>query len=697
MSNILYADLETYSPVPIANGTWAYAEKAEILLFGYAIDDEPAKVWDVTTHASMPEDLRAALDRVSRGLMHTVWHNGMMFDTVVLDRVLGVRIPPAMVIDTRVVAYQAGLPGALGQLCEVLNVDADKAKDKAGAALVQLFCKPLPKNYTLRRATRLTHPEKWASFVNYCRLDVEAERELWKKLPKFNCEGSYAARELENQEEDARINRRGMLVDTDLAVAAVAAAKEQKVALNRKLEAQTLGRVATHNQRDALISYFRDTYHVDLDELTKAAVEAKLDDPSVPEPMKEMLRDRLAGTRTSVQKYRAILKRVSADDRMRGNLQFRGAARTGRFSGCGFQPQNLPRPKIKSNDEVEAAIAAAKDGVLGLFYDDPGEVLQSCIRGCIVAPEGKKLCVADYSNVEGRVLAWLAGESWKLQAFRDFDAGRGHDLYKLTYARTFGVRPEDVTKAQRQMGKVLELALGYGGGAGAFATFARGYGVDLHGMADSVEKTIDPSIWRDAERSYETYFVPQGRDEGLDPKVFIACDAVKRAWRLANPHIVRLWYAVGDAVKLAIGGSADVHVGHRIGIARAGSYLLVRLPSGRRLAYPSPRLSEEGDFSYMGVEQFSRKWTRIKSYGPKLVENIVQATSCDLLTEALLRLEPRGYEPVLHIHDEIIAEAPADSAHNFKEMEKLMAELPPWAEGLPLVAAGFEANRYRKD
>ena len=699
MAKLLYADLETYSATPISYGTWRYAEDAEILLFGYAIDDEPARVWDLTSGAEMPEDLRLALDEARLCKCRTVWHNGMMFDTIVLQHVLGINIPVTQIIDTMVMAYDCGLPGALADLCSVLRVSADKSKDLEGSQLVQLFCKPLPKNYRLRRATSETHPEKWARFVNYCRLDVEAERELFRKLPRFNFEGPYGPVELMNQGEDALINRRGVLMDTELAEAAVASAARQKAELNRRIGEQTNGRVLSHGQREALISFFRDTFRVDLNDLTKAELEKRLDDPAVPEPMKEMLRDRIAGCRTSVQKFRAILNRVSTDGRMRGNIQFRGASRTGRFSGRGFQPQNLPRPSIKDPKEIEAYIEAAKDGTLDLFAGDPGEILSSCLRGCIIAPAGKKLCVADYSNVEGRVLAWLAGEEWKLQAFRDFDCGIGHDLYKLTYARTFGTTPDKVTKAQRQMGKVLELALGYGGGAGAFATFARGYGVDLHGMADSVAETIDPLLWQEAQSSYESFFVPQGRDEGLDPKVFIACDAVKRAWRIANPKIVKLWYSVGDAVISVMQGTAKRVEAGRLLVEKRGAWLLIRLPSGRRLAYPAPRLSDDDrpQFSYMGVEQYSRKWKRSQSYGPKLVENITQATSCDLLTEALLRLEGRGYEPVLHIHDEIIAEAPDDGAHNYKNMEQLMAECPHWANGLPLVAAGFEANRYRKD
>lgn len=367
-------------------------------------------------------------------------------------------------------------------------------------------------------------------------------------------------------------------------------------------------------------------------------------------------------------------------------------------SGRLFQPQNLPRPSM-GNDEIELAIDLAKDGdALIKTYEDPGTVLSQCLRGEIVAPEGKKLVVADYSNVEGRVLAWLAGESWKLKAFAEFDAGHGHDLYKLTYGRTFNVKPEDVTKSQRQMGKVLELAMGYQGGAGAFVTFARGYGIDLDAMAKTVRETIDPTIWAEAADSYD-YFREKGATHGLAKETFIACDAVKRAWRRANAQIVDLWKKMDEGLKEALTSDRVVKVGAHLRLMRRDNYLLMRLPSGRYLCYPSPRLPEANDctFNFMGVEQFSRKWTRIRTYAGKCVENATQAVACDLLCESLLRLERDGFEPVLTVHDEVIAEAPDTEEFSLARMSRLMTKLPDWAKGLPLAAAGFESYRYRKD
>ena len=690
--NLLFCDLETYSEINLAQaGSFRYAEDCEILLWGYAIDDAPAKVWDMTSQPTMPVDLATAFAEVQRGERMIVWHNGMMFDTVVLDA-HGYHVPLEQIIDTMVIAYQHGLPGALGDLCDVLRMSKDVAKDKDGRRLVQLFCKPQPDCYKVRRHTSETKPEDWAKFVNYCRLDVEAERELYRRLPKRNC----TEREHALQVLDAQINRRGILIDRELAEAAVDLSIKNKAYLAEKTQEKTGGEVQAATQRDALIAYIEKNFGWKLETMTKAELEKRVDDPSVPEPVRELLKLRLMSTKTSIQKFKAILRRVNKDDRLRGGLQFRGAARTGRWSGRGFQPQNLARPTM-SQDEIDFAIDALKGGTFEAFYDDPSAVLPNLLRGEIVASKGKKLVVADYSNVEGRVLAWLAGESWKIKAFSDFDAGHGHDLYKLAYARAFGVKPEDVTKPQRQIGKVLELALGYGGGAPAFAKFATGYGMNLSEMAENVKHTAPGAVWRDAYESY-SYFEKKKMTSGIPHFEFTACEVLKRLWRQSNPNIVKFWNDVGSAAVKALKSREPIKLG-RMYFARS-KYLLIRLPSRRFLYYPSPRVTPEygsTSFCYYGIDQYSRKWGPIESYGPKLVENITQAVACDLLSEGLLRLDTAGYKTVLTVHDEAITEAPDTDEYSFAQMERLMAALPDWATGLPLVAAGYEAYRYKKD
>lgn len=724
-SPTLYCDLETFSAKDIRAGSHAYAAdpSAEVLLWGYAIDDAPAKVWDVTA-GPMPEELRQALDEVARKERRHVWQNGVMFDRVFLSYVMpDIVLPMETLDDTMVMAYQAGLPGSLKELCQVFHLSADKAKDADGSRLIQIFCKPLPSTWKLDRATSKTHPDDWAKFVNYCRLDIESMREVYKKLPAFN----RTAKERELQVLDATINMRGIGVDVEFAEAAIATAERAKKDIDKQVFKLTDGRVVTAGQRDALIQFFFDKYGWQLKDMRKSELEKRMEDPDIPAEMKELIGLRLMGTKTSVQKYKRVVQ-GAVDGRLRGCMQFRGASRTGRISGRTFQPQNLPRPLIKSQAEIEEIIEDTKLGILEICYDDVSVPLSSAIRSVIVPAAGNRLCVADFSNVEGRVLAWLAGEEWKLEAFREFDTlqtkdGRwalpyrdgwfqewavnekgdfihkGHDLYKLTYARTFGIKPEDVNKGQRQMGKVLELALGYQGGPGAFATFAMNFGMDLDELAKTTEATIEESYWIESMGMLK-WAKEKKLIRGMSQKAWVACNAIKSAWRKANSEIASFWYALAKACQSAIKAKGVAFSAGRIVCKVSGNYLLMRLPSGRYLVYPAPRLPEEGemcDFSFMGVNQYTKKWERIPTYSGKLAENSVQGTACDLLLEAGPRLEAAGYHIVMSVHDEYITEIKDDNTRNHREMEQIMSALPDWADGLPLVAAGFEAARYRKD
>lgn len=609
---LIYADTETFSSQDLSRvGAARYAEDAQIILWSYAENDEPAKVWDRVSNPQMPADLKRMWERLFADPdARVVMHNGMNFDRQVFASNGFGEIPAEKIIDTMVLAYEHALPGSLEQLCEAFRLDADHAKDKDGKRLIQIFCKPLPKNYKLTRATPQTHPAEWERFKNYARLDIESMRAIYKKLPKWNA----TAQERRLQALDAVINSRGMCIDLELAKGAVETAARHRTHLAARTQKLTGGAVSAATQRDALLEYLRTEWGLDLASATRAEVEKRIAEPGIPEPVKELLRIRIASTKISVQKFQSVLNAACEDGRLRGCLQFRGASRTGRFSGRIFQPQNLARPTMR-NDEIEFAIEATKGGLLDTFYEDPMPVLSNLLRGLIIAPKGKKLVVADYSNVEGRVLAWLAGEEWKLKAFRDFDAGVGHDLYKLTYARAFNVKPETVTKAQRQMGKVLELGMGYGGGAGAFRTFALAYGIDLHDMADAVKSSISPAIWAEACEWYPKALLG-GFTEGMDKEVFLACDSVKRAWRKANAQIVQFWYDMDAGIRQALIEGGPVRVGRYITVDKKGNYLRVRLPSGRYLVYPSPRIDDDG-ISYFGVAQISRKWARIRSWGGK--------------------------------------------------------------------------------
>jgi len=676
----LWADLETFSRRDIKNGPHQYAEDCYVLLFGYAIDDEPAKVWDLTVTETMPEDLQAALADPE---VNTVWHNGANFDVPVLRKAknLHVDLPFERVDDCMVKAYSHGLPGALGTLSEVFGLPVDQAKDKDGRRLVLKFCKP---NFQGRVASRKTDPEDWARFVNYCRLDVEAMRVIYKKLPSWN----WGPRDRAQFVIDQRINNRGALMDVELAHAAIDLSERLRLENAEKTRKLTGGEVEAATQRDALLKYILSEYNVKLPDLTRSTIERRLADENIPEPVKELLRVRLASTKTSTAKYKKLIACVNSDNRMRGCLQFRGATRTGRYAGRLMQLQNLPRPTLPQY-VIDAGVEAIKGG-WAEYLTEPGELMSSCLRSCIMATPGKHLVVADLSNIEGRMLAWLAGETWKIQAFRDFD------LYKATYGRTFGIRPEDVTKHQRQIGKVMELALGYQGGVGAFLTFAAAYSINLDELAKHVRENISYSYWGQAEGSYEWY-KEKKLTHGLKRDTFIACEAVKLAWRDAHPAIQKFWADVDKAAVSALKG-VPAKAG-KVWFSKNGSWLRMKLPSGRFICYPGARLEDggvgTGTFSYMGINQYSRKWERLKAYAGRAVENATQAAAADILIGAMAAIEQAGFEIVFSVHDEFITEAALDKDNS--ELERLMATPPSWAPDLPLAAAGFTSLRYKKD
>jgi DNA polymerase len=324
------------------------------------------------------------------------------------------------------------------------------------------------------------------------------------------------------------------------------------------------------------------------------------------------------------------------------------------------------------------------------------EICSSALRGLIIAPRGKKLVVADLSNIEGRVLAWLVNEAWKVRAFSDFDKGIGHDLYKLTYAKAFGVPVESVTKDLRQIGKVMELAFGYQGGVGAWITFATAYNIDLELMAKTALANIPEPTILEAYKFLEWKRKKKESVYGLSDDAFIMCDSFKRLWREGHPNIATYWKEVQDACIYAVEhpGTSSVVGMHKIRLD--GEYLRVQLPSGRYLIYISPRIID-GVITYMGIDQFTRKWTRLRTYGGKIVENITQAVARDVLARGMLNAEKRGFEIVLTVHDEIIAEAEDIPELSVQLLCGQMANKPVWSSDLPLAAAGYEAYRYKKE
>jgi len=686
---MLWCDLETYSTVPINCGTHRYAEEAEVMLWAYAIDDGPIHVWDVTTGSPMPSDLQACLDDDD---CTTVWHNGAMFDLVVLSHAMGIHIPLTRVHDTLVQALSHSLPGSLGDLCEILRVPTDKAKDKAGKQLVQLFCKPRAATSKINRATRLTHPVEWTQFVSYAGSDVEAMRAVYTRMPKWNLNQT----ELALWHVDQAINRRGMTMDIELAKAALAAVDAAQVELKRRTKELTNGAVQAATQRDVLLAHLLAEYGVQLPDMQKSTLERRIDDPDLPLAMRELLAIRLQASTSSTSKYKTLLKAVSKDGRLRGTKQFNGASRTGRWAGRLFQPDNLPRPTLDQED-IDLGIGALKAGVADLLFDNVMRLTSSSIRGCIVAPKGKKLVVSDLSNIEGRDQAWLAGERWKLQAFSEFDRGIGHDMYKRAYAKSFGIKPEDVSKDQRQVGKVQELALGYEGGVGAFLTFAAAYNIDLEDMAEQAIGAIPLDILEEAHGMLAWTKKKKRTTFGLTDQAWLVCESFKRSWRQAHPAIQSMWADLAEAVRCAIAQPRTTFACRALKVRRDGNWLRIGLPSGRALCYPSPQLDESGSITYMGVNQYSRKWSRLKTYGGKLFENVCQAVARDVMAHNMPAIEAAGYQIVLSVHDELICEAPDSDEFNATHLSSLLSSNPPWAPDMPLAAGGFEAYRYRKD
>ncbi|SAK83345.1 DNA polymerase I [Caballeronia catudaia] len=685
---VSFMDTETYSATPIRHGIHRYAESAETLLIAWAGIDTAVRVWDVTAEL-MPERFRVEILDADAPI---VAHNAAFERTLLAHTMPQLDIAPSRWRCTMARAYAHSLPGSLGTLAEVLGLPVDRQKDRAGLQLIRRFCMPQAANRTLRRKTRVTRPMEWQQFIEYCRQDVVVLREIWNRLPCWNMPAN--AFELAAWRLDQEICQRGVAVDMRLVEGAISAIEREQQRLAQRTREITHGEVGSTTQRDRLIRHIAHSYDIDLPDLTPATIERRIDDPDVPQGLRELLTIRLQASRSSTAKYKAIQRAVSADGRVRGLIQYCGASRTGRASGRIINPLNFLRPTLPQH-EIELGIEALTSGCADLLFDDVMNLTANTMRGVIVAPAGKKLVVADLANIEGRVLAWLAGETWKLDAYRAFDAGEGPDVYKLAYAKSFGVRPDDVTKEQRQVGKVMELALGFGAGAAAFVAFAATYGIDLDVLAESAAPTLPADVLEEAIAFHEWCGRHKKATFGLSKKGFVVCDALKRMWRRAHPAITSYWRETEDQLRAAINAPATTHDCRRTRMRRDDNWLRVRLPSGRFLCYPSPRIDTTG-VSYMGMNQYSRRWERVRTFGGKAVENLVQGVARDVFYHAAPIIEASGYEIVLHVYDEYVTEAPDREGFNDTHLCTLLSTTPAWADGLPLAASGFSGPRYRK-
>lgn len=720
----LFLDFETYSEADLKKvGSYAYAEHptTEVLICTYAFNDEPVQVWDCTDGSDMPGDLHRALRRLVKlnSRIKMVWHNGGLFDRLIMKHCWGFDIPVSNTIDTMIWAFRHALPGSLDSLCEVLGVSADNAKDKRGKALIQRFSKPTPKNYKIRRYTAETHPDEWALFIKYAVSDITAMREVFHKLPRWG-NSEFEDRVLEL---DQLINDRGFKVDVALAQAAIEAVEKHKAQLQEEAQ-RKYGGSLTGKDFLPILRELAPAHRIH--NAQKSTLNDLLADDDLPDDARAIIEMRLGAASTASTKYNPLLLGRSSDDRRRGCIQYGGAKRTLRFAGKGFQPQNLARGYYH-DDELDKGISALLKGRAHRRFD-VAKLTASTVRSCIIPEAGHKFVVADYSNVEGRGLAWLAGEDYLIEVFVN-----GVDVYKKLASTVFNVAYEAVTKDQRQIAKAMVLGLGYAGGVGAFVTFAKNLGLDLNDMTRTLDGTFPDHIWAATARGYEWARIqeakrpprPGEKDDRpsyiLDKKVWRTCDALKRMYREANPAIVQFWRDIEDAAMAAIrnpgkeftAGPRGVKFSRNVetdnnGNKVAGWWLRMTLPSGRVMSYPGVGLSvsketdEDGKVStnvrikYQGENQLTRQWGFQYTYSGKLVENCTQALCRDLLANALLNVEANGYPIVLHVHDEIICETPDTSEYTVGELEKLMCSLPEWAEGFPLVAEGAEMKRYAK-
>lgn len=698
----LWLDRETFAEVDLkVVGTYQYAQHAEDLLVAYAIGDAQERVWDCTAEEMHDELFHAMQDA------DEVWAHNAAFDKAIHNGPAQMRLPRIDLERWRcsmALALSHALPGSLEDLCSVLRVPEDLGKLKEGKKLVQLFTRPQPANRKVRRADRHTHPAEWERFKKYAGNDITAMREAVRRMPRWNWDASAIA----EWHCDQRINERGFQVDRELTQAGARAATVEKERIGHAFRQLTHGEVGRPSQREQFKVFVQDRFGIALDDTTKDTFQQMIKSGQATGELKELMELSMASNRTSTAKYAALDPAVQVDGRFRGGLQFAGASRTRRWAGRLFQPQNLPSRGLPDADEVERYIEHLKLGTHDLFFDDLMLFGAAALRGVVIAPPGKKLEVADLSNIEGRMLSWVASENWKLDAFRAYDAGTGPDLYNVTASSILGGDPRKVSKKDRNVfGKVPDLASGYQGGVAGYQTFAHAYGVRMADYWDTIQKQIAPAL---VEKAKENHAQPWGRESQerleISELEWIASETCKLAWRARHPATVAFWYDLQNAAKNAIRAWGSVHNAGRYIKVRCVNHanqrwMVVKLPSGRFLTYFDPRLTEDGSITYMGESaeegKTTRQWIRVFTHGGKMTGNVCQTLARDILMPALQTAEAKGYLPVLSVHDEAITEVPDTDEFSAQGLIDILATNPAWAEGLPLAAAGFEARRYKKD
>jgi DNA polymerase bacteriophage-type len=674
----LWIDIETRGP-NFKYGNAKYAETVEVIMAQWAIDDGLISVEDLTASQPSQTLIDAAITA------DEIWAHEAGFDRTMLETTCWW---PLVELKrwrcTAAMARMHGLPGGLDKLCTIFKIKDTETKDKFGKDWIKLFSTPL-KDGTFN--DRHSHPLEWDQFLTYGGSDVSAMRAVWRQTPKWNATPRMWAR----WHLDQKMNARGVAVDLQLAEGAIAATKRAKQQLKDKTGELTLDQVESTTQVAKVRAYCAE-FGVYLPDLTADTVERRLEDESLPEHIKELLRVRQQASKASTAKYqRAINQHVGG--RLRNLLVFCGAARTGRWAGRTLQPQNLPRPRHEQWD-INHAIERFRTGTISDYApDDVLGLASSALRGLIIAGPRRKLVTSDLKNIEGRIIAWVAGEEWKLEAFRAYDRKEGPDLYKVSYARPFDIDPNTIgdDDQRRQIGKVMELALQYYGGVGAFCSMAEVYGLRLEDLSTSAWPIIPENFKRAAKSAWQ-YAIKRHRTYGLEERVWTVCHALVLMWRAAHPAICTFWAELDQACEMATKVvNKEYPVGKLLTVDRLGNWLRIKLPSGRYLSYPAPKAG-----TFLGVNPYTKQWERISTYSGKRAQNIAEGIGADVLMDGLMAAEDADYNPTLSVHDEAITEPPDEDRYNDSRLSSLLAESSLWADGLPLAAKGFTSARYRK-
>lgn len=655
MQRTLSIDLETYSEIDIAKcGSFRYIddESFEILLLGYAFDDEPVTVIDLTADEEVPADFLAAL--YDPEVTKTAWN--CAFERFGLWKHFGRYCPPEQWSDTMILSAVCGLPLGLGEAGKALRLEADEAKDREGKALIRYFCSPCrpTKVNGGRTRNRPQHDtDKWELFIEYNRQDVVAERTIRKRLLRWEPDS------LEHRFWclDARINERGMRVDRELVHNAIAMDERYKAELTK--QAVAISGLENPNSVAQIKQWLLEQEGIEVPSLNKKVV-AEVVSQLNGERAKQFMALRARLAKSSTKKYEAMERSACADAHIKGCFQFYGANRTGRFAGRLVQLQNLPQNHMEDLAVARSLVRDNDYETVRLLYDSVSDTLSELIRTALIPEPGHRFIVADFSAIEARVIAWIAGEQWRLDVFRN-----GGDIYCASASQMFHVPvvKHGENGHLRQKGKIAELALGYGGGANALKAF----GADKMGMTEEeMVNTVD-------------------------------------LWREASPRVCALWRALERAaIRCVVHKTPQVSAIGGIRFEMECGVLWMTLPSGRRIAYygaeygPSRFHRDRRALSYMGVDQKTKRWGRVETWGGKLAENATQATARDCLRDTMLALEDAGYDIRAHVHDEVIISEPRDG-RTVEDVSAIMGRELPWASGLPLRGDGYACDFYMKD